>query len=133
VHLAEQDVEAYAQVIDARRLAKGTPAEHLARHGAVQRALRAATDVPLDMMHVCEEALRCGVVVSNHSRASVRSDLAIGIELISVALHGAARAVEVNLSRFDDEDYVARATEQRRRFEASGAEAVTLLRAMAGV
>jgi formiminotetrahydrofolate cyclodeaminase len=133
VHLAELDIEAYAQVIDARRLARDTPAQHLARHSALQRAIRGATEVPLDMMHVCEEALQCGVVVSNLARTGARSDLAIGIELISVALHGAARAVDANLSRFDDEDYVARATEQSRRFEASGEETVNLLRAMVGV
>jgi formiminotetrahydrofolate cyclodeaminase len=122
VRLAELDVEAYARVIEARRLPNDTPAQHLARHIALQHALREATNVPLDMMHVCEEALRCGVVVSNHSRTSAKGDLAIGIELISVALRGAARAVDANLSRFEDEDYVARVTEQCRQFEASGAE-----------
>ena len=124
VHLAELDVDAYSRVIEALRLPKETPAQHLARHIALQHALRGATDVPLDMMQVCEEALRCGVVVSNHSRLSAKADLAIGIELISVALRGAARAVDANLSRFADENYVARATEQCRRFEASGAETI---------
>jgi formiminotetrahydrofolate cyclodeaminase len=124
LHLAELDVDAYSRVIEAIRLPKETPAQHLARHIALQHALRTATDVPLDMMQVCEEALRCGVVVSNHSRSSTKVDLAIGIELISVALRGAARAVDANLSRFVDENYVARATEQCRRFESSGAETI---------
>jgi len=134
VHLAELDVDAYSRVIEALRLPKETPAQHLARHAALQHALRGATDVPLDMMQVCEEALRCGLVVSNHSRLSTKADLAIGIELISVALRGAARTVDANLSRFADENYVARVTEQCRRFQANGAETTkAILRTLAPV
>ena len=122
VHLAELDVEAYARVIDARRLPKNSPAQHLARHNALQQALRGATDVPLEMMHISEEALRHGIVISRHSLASAKGDCAIGIELIAVALRGAARAVDANLSRFEDEQYVTRAMEQCRQLEADGTE-----------
>jgi formiminotetrahydrofolate cyclodeaminase len=134
VHLAELDVDAYSRVIEALRLPNETPAQHLARHIALQHALRGATDLPLDMMQLCEEALRCGVVVSNHARSGAKADLAIGIDLISVALRGAARAVDANLSRCADEHYVARVTEQCRRFEASGAETINrILRALVPV
>ena len=134
VHLAELDVEAYARVMEARQLTRDTPAHHLARHIALQQALRGATDVPLDIMQVCEEALRYGIVVSKHALASTRGDCAIGIELISVALRGGARAVDANLSRFEDEDYVARATQKCRRFEAHGTETMKgILRALDAV
>lgn len=134
VHLAELDVDAYSRVIAAQRLPKDTPARHLTRHIALQRALRGATDVPLEMMRICEEALRHGDVVLNHAPVSARGDLAVGIELISVALRCAARAVNANLSRFVDEGYVARATEQRRRFEVNGAETTLgILRTLDGV
>jgi formiminotetrahydrofolate cyclodeaminase len=112
VRLAELDVEAYARVIETRQLPRDTPAQHLARHTALQRALREATDVPLDMMQICEEALRCGIVLSTHSLPSAKGDCAIGIELISVALRSAARAVNANLSRVEDAGYVGRVTEQ---------------------
>lgn len=134
VHLAERDVEAYARVIDARRLPKDSPAQHLARHIALQQALRGATDVPLEMMRICEEALRHGIVISRHSLASARSDCAIGIELISVALRGAARAVDANLSRFQDQVYVSRVTKQCRRFESDATETMkSILRALDAV
>jgi formiminotetrahydrofolate cyclodeaminase len=122
VRLAELDVEAYARVIDTRQLPRDTPAQHLARHTALQRALREATDVPLDMMQICDEALRCGIVISTHSLSNARGDCAIGIELISVALRSAARAVNTNLSRVEDAGYVGRVTEQCRRFGADGTE-----------
>jgi formiminotetrahydrofolate cyclodeaminase len=134
VRLAELDVEAYARVIETRQLPRDTPAQHLARHTALQRALREATDVPLDMMQICEAALRCGIVISRHSLASATGDCAIGIELISVALRSAARAVNANLSRLEDAGYVGRVTEQCRRFEADGTETMkSILRVLDAV
>jgi hypothetical protein len=99
----------------------------------IDQALHGATDVPLEMMHICEEALRHGIVISRHSLASAKSDCAIGIELISVALRGAARAVDANLSRFQDEVYVARVTKQCRRFESDATETMSILRALDAV
>ena len=55
-------------------------------------------------------------------------------ELISVALRGAARAVDANLSRFEDEQYVTRTTEQCRQLEADGTETMKgILRALDAV
>ena len=134
VRLAELDVEAYARVIDTRQLPRDTPAQHLARHTALQRALREATDVPLDMMQICDEALRCGIVISPHALSSARGDCAIGIELISVALRSAARAVNANLRRVEDAGYVVRVTDQCRRFEAAGTKTMkSILRVLDAV
>jgi formiminotetrahydrofolate cyclodeaminase len=124
VHLAERDAQAYAQVIEARRRPENTPAEKLARQITVQDALRGATDVPLDMMHACDQALMCGTVVASHASANARGDLAIAIELLCVALHGAARAIDANLARLIDERYVASVTEQCLRFEANGTQTI---------
>ena len=124
VHLAERDTQVYAEVIEARRRPNNTPAERLARQTAIQRALQGATDVPLDMMHAGEQALSCAPVVVKHANENARSELAIGIELLCVALHGAARAIDANLTRLLDQRYVANVTEQCRRFEANGTQTI---------
>src|SRR5207247_3358089 len=52
-HLAaaiDADTAAYDQVVAAYRLAKGTDDEKSARRAAIQRALREAIDVPLQLM-----------------------------------------------------------------------------------
>ena len=134
VRLAELDVDAYTRVIETRQLPRDTPAQHLARHTALQRALREATDVPLDMMQICEEALRYGIVISRHPLARAKGDCAIGLELISVALRSAARAVNANLRRVEDAGYVGRVAEQCRRFEADGTETLkSILRVLDAV
>jgi formiminotetrahydrofolate cyclodeaminase len=69
-----------------------------------------------------------------HSLSTASSDCAVGIELISVALRSAARAVNANLSRVEDAGYVVRATEQCRRFEADGTETMkSILRVLDAV
>ncbi len=76
------------------------------------------------MMHACEQALRGAIVVAKHANENARSDLAIGIELLCVALHGAARAIDANLTRLADERYVASVTRHCRRFEVNGRKAI---------
>lgn len=128
VYLAERDAQVYAEVIEARRCPNNTPAERLARQTAIQDALRRATDVPLDMLHAGEQALSCATVVANHANENARGDLAIGLELLCVVLHGAARAIDANLTRLLDERYVANVTEQCRRFEANGTQTIERIR-----
>src|SRR5262245_49500199 len=48
----DADTAAYDQVVAAYRLAKGTADEQQARKAAIQKALRAATDVPLSVMRL---------------------------------------------------------------------------------
>src|SRR5436309_1321320 len=62
----DADTVAYDEVVAAYKLPKTTPDEQQARTSTIQRALRAATDVPLSVMRFsargCEEA----VTVAGH-------------------------------------------------------------------
>src|SRR5687767_12307470 len=62
--LVDADSEAYQAVIGAMRLAKGTADEKAVRTEAIQRAMRAATETPLDTMRACQQALRGAVTVA---------------------------------------------------------------------
>src|SRR5689334_15352241 len=46
--LIDRDSDAYAKVVGAYRLAKGTVAEQAARRRAIEDAMRAATETPLE-------------------------------------------------------------------------------------
>ena len=54
----DADTAAYDQVVAAYKLPKGTPEERQARSVAIQRGLRAATDVPLEVMRAAGASLR---------------------------------------------------------------------------
>ena len=104
--LVDRDSEAYAQVMAAYRLPKGTDDEKGARSAAIQQAMRAATAAPLDVMRACAAAAEQGVVVAAMGSPSASSDAAVGFELLGAGLRGAKLNVEINLGSIKDADYV---------------------------
>src|SRR5439155_2686781 len=89
LELVDRDSDAYAQVIAALRLPKGTDAEKAARKQMIERATRAATETPLDTMRACQQALRGAVVVATNGSRRTTSDVGVGVELLLAALRGA--------------------------------------------
>ena len=103
--LADTDSEAYNQVVTAYRLPKTTDEEKAARKQAVQRALRAATDAPLDTVRAAAEAMKLARLVAQHGNRSATSDVRVALELLEAAAAGATANVETNLTSLDDESY----------------------------
>ena len=106
--LVDRDSEAYAQVMAAYRLPKGTDEEKAARSAAIQQAMRGATETPLAVMRACAAAAEQGVVVSAMGNPSASSDAAVGFELLAASLRGARLNVEINLGSIKDAEYVRR-------------------------
>jgi formiminotetrahydrofolate cyclodeaminase len=104
--LIDQDSEAYDLVVAAFRLPKSSDEEKIARTAAIQRALTAATDAPLQVMRRCAEALDLAPVVAALGNPNASSDVQVALGLLSAGLRGAQQNVEINLSSLNDEDYV---------------------------
>jgi formiminotetrahydrofolate cyclodeaminase len=127
--LVDRDSDAYDMVIAAYRLPKGTDAEKQERTDAIQLALRSATDVPLEVMRTCADAVEQGVVVAELGNRNAASDLQVGLELLFAGLRGARLNVEVNLGRITDAAYVAAAGEASSRLESDSQAHLTAARA----
>lgn len=112
LELVDRDSDAYAEVMAAYRLAKGTDAEQAARKEAIDRATRAATETPLDTMRACQQALRGAVVVATNGNRRATSDVGVGVELLLAGLRGARMNVDINVSTLDDSNYAARVTQE---------------------
>lgn len=108
LELVDRDSEAYKEVMEAFRLSRESEAERAARKQAIDRAMRAATDAPLDTMRACQQALRGAVVVAANGSRKTTSDVGVAIELLLAGLRGARMNVEINLSTLDDAPYIAR-------------------------
>ena len=106
--MVDQDSDAYRAVLAAFRLPKTTEAQTGARAGAIQEAMRGATDVPLETMRVCQQALRGAVIVTRNALRTAHSDVATGIELLAAASRGSALSIEANLGAITDAAYVSR-------------------------
>ena len=107
LELVDRDSEAYKEVMEAFRLSRESEAERAARKQAIDRAMRAATDAPLDTMRACQQALRGAVDVAANGSRKTTSDVGVAIELLLAGLRGARMNVEINLSTLDDALYIA--------------------------
>lgn len=103
--LVDRDSNAYEEVVAAYRLPKTTDAEKAARSGTIQQALRHATDVPLQVMRACSQAIEQGEVVAQFGNPNAASDVQVGMELLGAGLRGARLNVEINLGSVKDTAY----------------------------
>ena len=102
----DEDAAAYDRVVEAYKLPKGSEPEKSARTGAVQRALRGATDVPLGVMRLSAAALAQAKTVAEHGNPSAASDVGVAEALLRAGLEGARLNVEINLGSVKDQAYV---------------------------
>ena len=102
VELIDRDASAYDLVIAAFRRPKVTDEEKAARRAAVQDATRIATEVPLETIRACVEAMRAGRATAAHGNPNAASDVKVGYRLLMAAAEGARDNVEINLGGLTD-------------------------------
>lgn len=126
--LVDRDSAAYDLVVGAFRRPKGTDEEKAARTAGIQRAMRAATEAPLDVMRACSDAIEQGAVVAAFGNRNASSDVQVGLELLGAGLRGAKLNVEINLGSLKDADFVSRASAEAERLEAESGPGIRAAR-----
>lgn len=104
-NLADADAASFDAVMAAYRLPKATDEEKAARTRAIQSALRGATEIPLETLRTCTQALEYAQVVADYGNRSAESDVGVAIGLLKAAANGAAANVRMNLGGLKDEGY----------------------------
>jgi glutamate formiminotransferase/formiminotetrahydrofolate cyclodeaminase len=122
LELVDRDSDAYRQVLAAFRLPKASEAEIAARTEAIDGATRAAIDAPLDIMRLCQQALRGAVIVASNGSRKTTSDVGVAVELLVAALRGARLNVDINLAGLNDEAYTARIRDEVEELVSDGTE-----------
>ena len=111
----DADSRAYDQVVAAYRLPKATDGDKSVRKGAIQRALRAATDVPLGVARLSKDALKHSEAVAAHGHAGASSDVGVASALLTAGRSGALLNVQINLGGIEDAAYVSAVTSEVER------------------
>ncbi len=104
--LADRDAAAYGDVLAAFALPRDDPG----RHGAVQRALGFAADVPLEIAEAGAAVVSLAGRLERAGNANLRGDAVTARVLAAAAVRSATTLVELNLSD-PDEPRVRRARE----------------------
>ena len=100
--LVEADAQAFDAVMAAYRLPKTTPEEQARRREAVQRALIAASEVPLQVSAHAVEVLQTAAGLVDRANPSTISDLGVAALLAEAGASGAGFNVVINARSIKD-------------------------------
>jgi len=118
--LVDRDSAAYDLVVAAYGQPKGTDAEKAVRRDAIQRAMRVATEVPLETATVSAGALGDAAAIEEHGNPNATSDVGTGIALLGAGIRGALLNVEANIGSLTDPAVVAEFKQRRSVVEGDG-------------
>src|SRR3989475_108445 len=110
--LIDEDARAYDAVMEAMRLPKSTEKEKAARVEAMQRAYRKATEVPLETMERCVEALELAEAAVKKGNRGAVTDAAVAVLLAESAIRGASLNCSINIASIRDEAFRTEAEER---------------------
>lgn len=96
--LVDLDTEAYNAVTAAYRLPKATDDEKAARAAAIVKAMRQATEVPLETCECAAAVLRASAQALAHGNPNAASDVRTAMALCRAALDAGAENVRANVA-----------------------------------
>ena len=103
--MVRADVDVFNQVMGAYGMPKETEAEKAIRSKAIQVALCAATDVPLNCARACAEVIDLSKVVAEKGNKNVISDAGVAVLAAYAALRSAALNVYINVGGIKDKNF----------------------------
>ncbi len=107
--LADRDSAAFEEVLAAARLPRATDGERASRVEAMQAAYRKATEVPLETMEACVDALELAAIAVEKGNRGATTDGAVAVLLAEAGLRGASLNARINLASIKDEAFRAAA------------------------
>ena len=100
------ETETAPELLAARSMPQTTAAQRSGRQAAIQIALRASAEVPLEVMRLCAQGLKLAVTVAAHGARTASADVQLGVALLHAAFDGARSNLEGKLNSFLDAAYI---------------------------
>jgi formiminotetrahydrofolate cyclodeaminase len=104
--LIKADIDVFDQLMMAYGLPKDTDDEKVLRTEAIQRVLKAATEVPLDCARACAEAIELSRCAANIGNLGAISDAGAAVMVGYSGLKIAALNVYINTGNIKDKQFV---------------------------
>ena len=100
------ETETAVKLFTARSMPQASDAQRSERLAAIQLALRASADVPLEVMRLCAQGLDLAATIAKHGARAASADVQLGVALLQAGFDGARFNLEGKLSSFTDAAYV---------------------------
>ena len=96
------ETETVVKIYAARNMPQGNAPQRTEREAALQLALRAAADVPLEVMRLCALGLQHAQCVAERSSRAAATEVDLAVDLLHVGFTGARANLETRLSSLTD-------------------------------
>ena len=106
------ETETLVKLFAARNMPQASQTERSRRQAAIQLALRAAADVPLEVIRLCALGLRQAQMIAAASCGAAGTDVELAVALLRVAATAARSNLEARLSSLTDVAYVKAVVEE---------------------
>jgi formiminotetrahydrofolate cyclodeaminase len=106
-NLLEDDVAAYTGYSKAAKMPRGTDEEKAERARVMQKALKVATDVPLQIAEAAVKIMDLCMPAAQKGNKWAVSDAGVAVLMAEAALRSAALNVLINLGSLKDEEFIA--------------------------
>jgi formiminotetrahydrofolate cyclodeaminase len=116
------ETETVVKVFAARNMPQASVTQRTEREAAIQLALRAAADVPLEVIRLCALGLQHARTVAEHCSRAAAAEVELGVTLLRAGFSGARLNLEARLSSLTDVLYTTAIVEEIARL---GDEATT--------
>jgi len=110
--LIDKDTEAFNKVMEAFSLPKETEPQKALRSAAIREATKEATNVPLEVMKHCIDALALAQQVADSGNVNSVSDAGVSAYMLHAAVEAAALNVRINLNNLNDSEFVGWKTDE---------------------
>lgn len=107
LEIADEDIEAFNEVMDALKLPKDTLERKKIRSEKLQETLKKACEVPYDLAREISKICPLAKSVNKFGNKNAKSDAKSAIALLDAAFKSAIANVEINLSSIKDKDFVS--------------------------
>jgi methenyltetrahydrofolate cyclohydrolase len=109
------ETETAVKVFAARNMPRASDTERAQRQAAIQLALRAAADVPIEVLRLTAVALRHAGTIATRSSRAAAADVELAVALLHAAFTGARTNLETKLGTLGDAVYTNAVVEEMAR------------------
>ncbi len=106
------ETETAVKLFAARNMPRASETQRSKREAAIQFALRAAADVPLEVIRLCVLGLKHARTVAAFSCRAAGADVELAIALLRLGVTGARSNLEARLSSLTDLEYTKNVVEE---------------------
>ncbi|MCL6635584.1 MAG: cyclodeaminase/cyclohydrolase family protein [Peptococcaceae bacterium] len=116
--LVDADMADFNNFMATFRMPKNTDEEKAARNEAMQKALKSATDTPMEIARVCLKALEITDKLAPIGNKMAISDAGVAAVVAEAALNGVLLSADINIPMIKDGEYVKKTVAEKEQMVA---------------